>query len=37
MSVKKFRGETLVSFSNFYEKDGNEYDGGEDLHLFLLL
>ncbi|KAK1374018.1 hypothetical protein POM88_030211 [Heracleum sosnowskyi] len=24
VSVKKFRGETLVSFSNFYEKDGNE-------------
>ncbi|KAL8115087.1 hypothetical protein AgCh_021786 [Apium graveolens] len=28
VSVKKSQGETLVSFSNFYEKDGNEYDGG---------
>lgn len=32
MSVKKSRGETLVLFSNFYEKDGNEFDGGADLH-----
>lgn len=31
VSVKKFRGETLVTFSNCYEKDGNEFDGGISL------
>lgn len=36
MSVKKFRGDTLVWFSDFYEKDGNQFDGGQDLHLFFI-
>uniref|UniRef100_A0A166D068 Uncharacterized protein n=1 Tax=Daucus carota subsp. sativus TaxID=79200 RepID=A0A166D068_DAUCS len=31
VSVKKFRGDTLVWFSDFYEKDGNQFDGGISL------